>query len=592
MTRASGSRACIAVGLSLAAALLSISALARAAQPAERIYVNGRVWTGSEAQPWAQALAVRGERLLAVGSDADVRRLRGPRTEVVDLRGAFVAPGFNDAHLHFLVIPQIELEDGLTLAELQRRVADFAREHPQAAWITGRGWGYTSFPERVPRRQHLDAIVPDRPVWLVQRDGHMALANSKALALAGVTRATPDPEHGVIERDAQGEPTGELKESAMTLVARLLPAPSAEERSAALLKLLERAASCGLTSVQNASFDPDDLEAFERAQREGRLKLRVSFSPVFEAQTVASTLAQARALRKRFPAGGPIEVTSVKGLLDGTVDARTAALFEPYVGGGRGLPFWKQYELDRAVARFDREGFQVRLHAIGDQAIRMALDAFERAARANGTTGRRHRVEHVEVPHPDDLPRFKALGVVASTQALFANPDSTTLDNYAVLLGRERSARANAFRRFDEAGAVQAFGSDWPVFSMEVLRGVYCAAARRTAEGTPREGWFPEQRISVEAALRHFTRDAAWAEFAEARKGTLEPGRLADFVVLSEDVTLPPLERVLQARVLRTVMGGRETWRLRAAPEVNTGATLERGAPAVAVSPVPGPAPR
>lgn len=544
--------------------LLVPVALGQTLEPAERLYVNARVWTGDEARPWAQALAVRGERLVAVGSDAEVRRLRTAHGEVIDLRGAFVAPGFNDAHLHFLVVPQIELEDGLSLAELQRRVGDFAREHPQAAWITGRGWGYTSFPERVPRRQHLDAIVPDRPVWLVQRDGHMALANSKALALAGVTRTTPDPENGVIERDAQGEPTGELKESAMALVARLVPPPSAAERYAALLKLLERAASFGLTSVQNASFDPDDLPAFERAQREGRLTLRVSFSPVFEAQTVTSTLEQARALRRRFPAGAPLEVTSVKGLLDGTVDARTAALFEPYVGGGRGLPFWKQDELDRAVARFDREGFQVRLHAIGDQAIRMALDAFERAARVNGTAGRRHRVEHVEVPHPDDLPRFKALGVVASTQALFANPDSTTLGHYAALLGPERSARANAFRRFDEAGAPQAFGSDWPVFSMEVLRGVYCAAARRTPEGTPRDGWFPDNRISVEAALRHFTRDAAWAELAEARKGTLVAGRLADFVVLSQDVTQPPLERLLQTRVLLTVMGGRETWRAHA----------------------------
>ncbi len=548
--------------------LLALSTLAApgsgvttAAGPAERLFVNARVWTGDDARPRAQALAVTGDRLVAVGDDGAVLRLRGPNTEVIDLGGAFVVPGFNDAHLHFLVLPQAELEDGLSLEQLQQRVGDFARAHPGNAWVLGRGWGYTSFPERIPHRRHLDAVVGDRPAWLMQRDGHMGLANSKALALAGVTRATPDPKNGVIERDPSGEPTGELKEAAMELVFRLIPRATVEERYAALLPLLERAASYGLTSIQNASHSEDDLAAFERAARAGKLGLRVSFAPVFEARSVEATLRRALELRRRFPRGGPIVVEAVKGLLDGTIDARTATLFEPYVGGdGTGLPFWTQDELDRAVKRFDREGFQVRLHAVGDKAIRMALDAFERAARDNGTRDRRHRVEHAELPHPADLPRFKALGVIASTQALFANPDSTTLLNYAPLLGPERSARANAFKRFDDAGALQAFGSDWPVFSMEVLRGIYCAAARRTPDGVPQGGWYPENRISVEAALRHFTRDAAFAEFEERRKGVLAPGRLADFVALSDDITAPPVERALRTRVLRTVMGGRDTF--------------------------------
>jgi hypothetical protein len=531
--------------------------------PAEIVFVNARVWTGDDARPRAEALAVSGERLVAVGDTVEILKRRGPKTEVVDLGGGFVVPGFHDAHLHFLVLPQAELEDGLSLEELQRRVLDFARAHPRHAWVLGRGWGYTSFPGRVPHRRHLDAVLADRPVWLVQRDGHMALANSKALALAGVTRDTPDPPNGVIERGPDGEPTGELKEAAMDLVARLVPPATPEEHYAALLPLLERAASYGLTSVQNASLADESLAAFERAQREGRLTLRASFAPAFEADTVEATLRRALELRRRFPRGGRLVVDSVKGMLDGTVDARTAALLEPYVGGGTGLPFWEPASLDRAVAAFDREGFQVRLHAVGDRAVRMALDAFERAARRNGPRDRRHRVEHAELPHPDDLPRFKALGVVASTQALFANPDSTTLDNYAVLLGPERSARANAFKRFDDAGAVQAFGSDWPVFSMEVLRGIYCAAARRTPEGTPPDGWYPGNRISVEAALRHFTRDAAWAAFDEGESGVLRAGLRADFAVLSDDITEPPVERVLRAHVLRTVLGGRETYRAR-----------------------------
>jgi predicted amidohydrolase YtcJ len=222
---------------------------------------------------------------------------------------------------------------------------------------------------------------------------------------------------------------------------------------------------------------------------------------------------------------------------------------------------WTQEELNEAAALYDREGFQIQLHAIGDRAIRMALDAFEHASRANGTSGRRHRIEHAEVPAPADLPRFRSLGVVASTQAMFANPDKTALENYAVLLGPERTARANAFARFDAAGIVQAFGSDWPVFPMEPLRGLFCAVTRMTPEGTPAGGWHPENRISAEAALRHFTADAAFANFDEGVKGTLTPGKLADFVVLSEDVLKAPPERLLEARVLLTVLGGRDTFR-------------------------------
>jgi predicted amidohydrolase YtcJ len=221
----------------------------------------------------------------------------------------------------------------------------------------------------------------------------------------------------------------------------------------------------------------------------------------------------------------------------------------------------RQPDLDAAVALYDREGFQILLHAIGDRAIRMALDAYERAALANGTRGRRHRIEHIEVPHPADVPRFASLGVIASTQALFANPDKGLLENYAVVLGPQRSARANAFKRFDDAGALQAFGSDWPVFSMEALRGIYCAVTRTTPEGAPAGGWHPESRIGVEAALRHFTRDAAYASHDEDVKGTLAPGKLADFVVLSEDILAGPPERILKAKVLLTVMGGRDSYR-------------------------------
>lgn len=243
------------------------------------------------------------------------------------------------------------------------------------------------------------------------------------------------------------------------------------------------------------------------------------------------------------------------------VESKTAAMFEPYLGGGTGELNWTPADLDRTVALYDREGFQILLHAIGDKAIRMALDAYERAARTNGTSGRRHRVEHIEVPTRADIARFAPLGVIASTQALFASPDQNTFDVYAPTLGPDRASRAMAFRSLDEAGAVQAFGSDSPVFSMEVLRGIYCAATRMTPEGTPAGGWQPQERISAEAALRHFTRDAAYASFEEERKGTLGAGRLADLVVLSDDILAIPPPQILKTRVLLTVMGGRDTYR-------------------------------
>jgi predicted amidohydrolase YtcJ len=252
---------------------------------------------------------------------------------------------------------------------------------------------------------------------------------------------------------------------------------------------------------------------------------------------------------------------AVKGFLDGVVDAKTAAMLEPYTGGGTGIVKWTQEDLSRAAAFYDKERFQILLHAVGDKAIRMALDAYAYAAQANGPRMRRHRIEHAEVPAGADRARFKALGVVASTQALFANPDRTTLQNYAVLLGPQRAAQANAFRLWDDAGVAQAFGSDWPVFSCEVLKGIYCAVTRMTPEGTPAGGWQPQNRISAEAALRHFTKDAAHASLEETLKGTLSSGKVADLVVLSDDILTVPPERILTAKVLLTVLGGQDTYR-------------------------------
>lgn len=550
--------------LLFAAALLLAQGPAPAPPP-ETILHNGRVFTADAARPWAEAFAVGGGRIIAVGASRDLLRLAGPGTRVADLEGAFVSPGFGDSHLHFMS-GSLTLEaatlDGLTsLEEIQARIAAFAKANPGAAWVTGRGWNYGAFPGNLPHRRWLDEVVPDRPAFMQGYDGHTGWANSRALELAGITRDTGDPTNGVIVRDAQGEATGALKEAAQGLVRRLVPKPTDEDKYRALKAGLELAASYGLTFAHNAGFDLADLPIYERVMKEGGLKLRFYNALPFRSDPDDATLARYRELRTRH-AGPLFRFGAIKALDDGVVEAKTAWMLEPYAGGGgTGLPNYTAEELKRGVLAFDREGFQMFIHAIGDRAIRTTLDAFENAAKLNRTSGRRHRVEHIEVPQSAEIARFKPLGVIASTQALFANPDGNTLGAYAGALGPERAARAMAFKAFDDAGAVQAFGSDWPVFSMEVLRGIYCAVTRETPEGTPRGGWQPQSRISVEAALRHFTADGAYAGFSEKDFGKIAPGLFADFVVLSRDITQGAPRDILGTRVLLTVMGGRETYR-------------------------------
>jgi predicted amidohydrolase YtcJ len=478
---------------------------------ADRILIHGKIWTGDDAHPSAEALAIRGDKILAVGSTKQIRALAGPHTAIVDLKGCLVVPGFQDSHLHFPGAPVNSVRlDGLeTLDAFQKRLAEFAKSQPNLPWITGGGWGYSAFPNQTVDKKYIDAVISDRPVYVSERDGHMGLANSRALQIAGITRDTPDPPNGHIMKDAHGEPTGELKEAAQGLIRRKIPPPSAEDEYQALIQHMDEAAAVGLTSVQDAATSLDTFPVFRKAASASALKLRFRFAPLIlpkeggapknhtlEKPLAEADIAQYKELRETFT-GPMLKFGAIKGFLDGTVDARTAAMFEPYVGGGTGIPFWEQDDLNKTVALYDKEGFQVLLHAIGDKAINMALNAFEYAAKTNGTSGRRHRVEHVEVPALADLPRFKQLGVIASTQAMFASPDATVLQNFAVLLGPERASHADSFKLFDDAGAVQAFGSDWGVFDFAPLPAIYCVVTRTTPEGTPPGGWYPEGRISV-----------------------------------------------------------------------------------------------
>ena len=556
---------CRTLGLLALLAAVAPSLHAQSSAPvADAIYTNAQIWTGDATRPRAQALAVRDGRLVMVGSAADALKQRGPATRVVDLQGRRVVPGFSDAHWHLNSTDQADLTDAKSTAEIVRRLKAWAATRPAGAWVVGRGWTPSDFPGNTPHRRVLDTAFPGRPVFLTDRDGHQSLANARALALANVSATTPDPARGVIEREANGVPTGLLKESARQLVARLVPAPTPADVARFLDENTRQAASFGIVLLQDATPRAPEhvvLALLRAAAKADTLRVRYRAAIPFTPDATAATVRRYASLRDS--ATGPwLRFGIAKGMLDGTVDAKTAAMLEPYAGSDdTGLPFWPTAVLNRGVARYDSAGIQVELHAIGDRAVRSALDAYAHAARVNGTTGRRHRVEHVEVPALADLPRFKQLGVIASTQAIFATPDQTTLQNYAPLLGPERSSRANAFKKFDDAGAVQAFGSDHPVFPMDVLLGVYTAVTRQTRDGTPKGGWYPENRITVEAALRHYTKDAAYAAFMEKETGTLEVGKFADFVVLSADIlTIPPAE-LLKTKVLLTIVGGREAYR-------------------------------
>ncbi len=551
------------------ALLLVVGAIGcrREATPApDLILINGLIWTGDSALPEAEALAIRDGRITTIGSTGEVKATATAGARVIDLHRRRVVPGFNDAHWHLPGRRTADLAGAGDVGEMVRRLRAYAATVPADEWVTGRGWGPSDFPDGQPHRSWLDTAFPARPVVLTDRDGHQWLANRRALALARVSRDTPNPPNGRIVRDESGEATGLLLEEAGRLVTHLVPAATADEMHTALITELDKAATYGLTSLQIASGADSSgvrLEAYERALRGNALKVRLRVAVPFERAVTPARLAELAALGERHR--GPLLSFGIaKGMLDGTVDAHTAAMLAPYADRpGTGLPMWTQEALDQAVAAYDKAGLQVALHAVGDRAIRMALDAFARAAASNATAGRRHRIEHAEVPAPEDLDRFRALGVIASTQPMFASPDPITLTSFAPALGSERAARADAFARFDQAGVRQAFGSDYPVFTMEVMRGVHTAVTRQLPDGTPSGGWYPANRIGVAAALRHYTADPAWASFEENVKGTLSPGRMADLVVLSDDPLAIPPARLATVKALMTMMGGTVTWESR-----------------------------
>jgi hypothetical protein len=549
--------------LLLALALaLGTAACGAGADKADLALVNGRVWTADPARPWAEAVAVRGNTISAVGTTAEIERSIGKDTRKVDLGGRLVIPGLNDAHLHFLggstSMDQVALAGAPNLAEMQKRVREWAAAHPQAPWVIGRGWNYTAFPGgRFPGRQDLDAAVADRPVLMEAYDGHTTWVNTRALEVAGITRVTAFGGFGEVVKDPRtGEPTGILKEAADSLVRKAIPQPGEEERAAALRKGLAEARRLGITSALNATADAEEFARYARLLETGGLTLRTALALTLDRGAADGVLAEYKALADKYR-GPMLRGGFVKLFADGVVESHTAAMLEPYADEPRqrGEPNFPPEELNRWVGRLDAEGLDVLVHAIGDRAVRMTLDAFERARAENPPRPRRHRIEHIETIAAEDIPRFKSLEVIASMQPLHGAPDPDGV--WARNVGKDRLPRAFAWRALRDAGAHLAHGSDWPVVTLNPYSGIYTAVTRGYEDGREEPRWAPEQRETLEQALLGYTLDAAYATSEEKQKGSIETGKWADLAVLSQDLFNVPAEQILQAESLLTVVDGK-----------------------------------
>ena len=543
----------------LAAAIFLVARTAAAADsPADLVLVSARIWTGDPARPEASALAARGGKIVAVGSDAEVRKLAGPKTVVVDGKGRRVVPGFIDCHTHMSMggfnLLGADLRHTKDPADFTRRLAAFAETRPANLWMTDGAWDHQVWGNPVlPTLALLDPATGDRPTCLSRTDGHMMVCNSLALKLAKVTRETKDPPGGVIVRDASGEPTGVLKDAAMDLVGAVRPLRTAAEVREALVTALDHAAKNGVTSVQDLPGDPRDLDVWEELRKEGRLTARVSYRPSL------SIWEKARDRRASMKQDEWLRVGGVKGFMDGSLGSGTALFFHPYtddpktagVYASEAIPLEK---LEARVAGADAAGLPVEVHAIGDRANAEILDVFARVAKKNGPRDRRFRIEHAQHLRPEDVPRFAKLGVIASMQPFHAIDDGRWAEKK---IGLERCRTTYAFRSLLDAGATLAFGSDWDVAPLSPLAGIDAAVNRRTLDGKHPDGWIPDQKIRPEETLSAYTTKAAFAAFEENEKGSLTPGRLADFVVLSDDLLSMPPAALDRVRVEATVVGGR-----------------------------------
>jgi predicted amidohydrolase YtcJ len=522
---------------------------------ADVIIYNAKVYIGSPEGAMMGGLTIHGERITHIGStDKAVLKLKGEHTRLIDAGGKLVLPGFNDAHLHFLAggygLASVDLRYARTPKAFTAMIEEYAQELHPGAWITGGNWDHTHWGGELPSREWIDAVTPNNPVWIDRLDGHMALANTAALKAAGVDRDVDDIEGGTIVRDANGDLTGILKDNAMWLVNRVVPDASLEQEDQALQAAMEYVNSQGVTSVQHMG-SWNDLAVFRRAHQSGKMNVRISAAvPLSTWERLAAEVSE-NGMGDEW-----LKIGALKGFVDGSLGSHTALFREPYSDQPKdiGLQVTSYADLFNWSTNADAAGLQVVTHAIGDSAIHLLLDIYQQVDQENGPRDRRFRCEHSQHIHPDDIARFAELQVVPSMQPYHCIDDGRWAEP---LIGSKRCETTYAFRSLLDTGSRPAFGSDWPVAPATPLEGIYAAVTRRTLDDKHPQGWYPDQKISVAEAVAAYTQDAAYASFEEDLKGTLEPGKLADVVILDRDIFEIPPEQIKDVEVSMTIVGGR-----------------------------------
>ncbi len=557
--------------------LLGLPSLAAAQapspQPADTVFRNGAVYTVDATRSWAESVAVRAGRIVYVGTDAGVAKWIGPQTRSVDLTGNMLLPGFHDSHVHLIgggiELGECDLNGTVTLDEVLTRVRQFAAKHPDKKWIRGGGWPLTLNGGN-PHKSLLDEIVKDRPVILDAFDGHSSWCNSKALEIAGITKATPDPVRGRIERDPKtGEPTGTLRELAARLVISKAPPYLHEDYVVGLRRGLEMANRLGITSVQEASVNDNHLKALAELDRSSELTVRTVAAIRVDPNKDLSQLSQFVEWRTKFR-GQRLRATSAKIFQDGVIESRTAAVLQPYLIEGPEQRGWLNFEpevLKPLAAELDRLGFQIHIHAIGDRGVQSSFDALEFARARNGSRDSRHHLAHIQLFDPKDIGRFRRLGIVANFQPLWAQADAYITDMTLPILGPERSRWLYPIKSVANTGAVIAFGSDWSVTSMNPLEAIQVAVTRRGVNEAPGPAWLPEESVDLSLMLAGYTINGAYVNFEEAETGSIEVGKAADLVVLDRNLFETPAHEIHQAKVLLTVLEGKAVYRAAEFPE-------------------------
>jgi predicted amidohydrolase YtcJ len=555
----------------LAAVLLlmvGFSALSTAqSQPAaDLIITHANIWTVDPARPSAQALAVIGERIVDVGTEEEVSAWRGEQTRVIDAGGKLVLPGFNDAHVHFVSggaqLDSVQLNDAISAEEFVRRIAERAKITPKGEWITGGEWDETKWnPPHLPTKELIDPVTGETPVFVYRYDGHLALANSAALRAGGVTAQTPDPPGGTIVHDAHGNPTGALKDAAQDLVFKVIPSMTHEQRLHATRRAMEHVASLGVTSAQYMDDDDNetynDLKIFSELHDQRLLTTRLYVAP-----SIVDWEDQAKIGVRRSFGSSDLRIGALKGYADGSLGSRTAYFFEPFSDApdNHGLLSHEMQPpsaMRERIIKADAAGLQICIHAIGDKAISMILDFYSDAVKQNGARDRRFRIEHAQHMAAKDFDRFAQFGVIASVQPYHAIDDGRWAEDR---IGHDRASRTYAFRTFLDHKVRLAFGTDWPVAPLNPMLGLYAAVTRATLDGKNPNGWFPDQKLIMAEAVEAYTMGSAYAEFQEKEKGSITSGKLADFVILSDDIFEIDPAKIRDAKVLKTFLGGKLIW--------------------------------